>query len=70
MSSPYAWNNWICKLYLEGKVQLHPLFPDPNNGAAVVPESETSLAGSGEWPGLKMKDKKGGKNVPYCSKKP
>jgi len=24
----------------------HPLFPDPNNGAASVPESETSLAGS------------------------
>jgi hypothetical protein len=41
----------------------HPLFPDPNNGAAFVPESETSLAGSGEWPGfllvgLKMADKK------------
>jgi hypothetical protein len=27
-----------------------PLFPDPNNGAAFVPESETSLTGSGEWP--------------------
>jgi hypothetical protein len=41
-----------------------PLFPDPNNGAAFVPKSETSLAGSGEWPGsllvgLKMADKKG-----------
>jgi hypothetical protein len=26
----------------------HPLFPDPNNGAAFVPKSETSLARSGE----------------------
>ncbi len=45
----------------------HPLFPDPNNGASFVRESETSLAGSGEGPGfllvdLKMADKKGGKN--------
>ncbi len=39
-----------------------PLFPDPNNGTASVPESETRLAGSGERPGfllvgLKMADK-------------
>jgi hypothetical protein len=27
----------------------HPLFPDPNNGAAFDPDSETSLAGSEEW---------------------
>jgi hypothetical protein len=41
----------------------HPLFPDPNNGAIFVPESETSIAGSGKLPGfllvcLKMADKK------------
>jgi hypothetical protein len=44
-------------LYLEGKVQLrhfykkhiaHPLFQDPTNGAAFVPDSETNLAASGE----------------------
>jgi hypothetical protein len=40
-----------------------PLFQDPNNGAAFVPKSETSLAGLGECPGfllvgLKMADKK------------
>jgi hypothetical protein len=40
-----------------------PLFQDPNNGAAFVPESETSPAGLGECPGfllvgLKMADKK------------
>jgi hypothetical protein len=45
------------------------MFPNPNNGASFVPESETSLAGLGEWPGflfvgLKMADKKGGKNLP------
>jgi hypothetical protein len=44
----------------------HPLFPDPNNGTTFVPESETTLAGLGEWSGfllvrLKMADKKGGK---------
>jgi hypothetical protein len=26
-----------------------PLFPDPNNDAVLVSESETSLAGPGEW---------------------
>jgi hypothetical protein len=68
-------NKWNCKLNLERKAETflketdniaYPLFPDPNNGAAFVPESETSLAGSGEWfsfllVGLKMADKKGGK---------
>ncbi len=39
------------------------MFPDPNNGAAFVPESETNLVGSEEQPGfllvgLKMADKK------------
>jgi hypothetical protein len=29
-----------------------PLFPDHNNGAAFVPESEASLGGSGDWPGF------------------
>jgi hypothetical protein len=42
------------------------MFPDPNNGAAFVPEFETSLAGSGEGPGfflvgLKMADESSGK---------
>jgi hypothetical protein len=41
-----------------------PLFPDPTNGAAFVPESKTTSAGSREWlgfllVGLKMADKKG-----------
>ncbi len=70
------WNKWSCKLYLEGKVQLihfyktpdnitRPLFQDTNNGAASVPEFETSLAVPGEWPGfllvgLKVADKTGG----------
>jgi hypothetical protein len=47
------------------------LYPDPNNGAAFVPESKTSLAGATEWPGflhvgLKMAEKKdgSGKNLP------
>ncbi len=41
------------------KKTAHPLFPDPD-GAAFVPESETSLARlSG---GLKIVNKKGGKN--------
>jgi hypothetical protein len=26
----------------------HPLFPDPNNGVAFVPESETSLSEPGD----------------------
>jgi hypothetical protein len=39
------------------------MFPDPNNGAAFVPESETSLVGSEErlgflLVGLNMADKK------------
>jgi hypothetical protein len=65
-----------CKVYFEGKVQLRhsdnitpPLFPDPNNGPAFVPESETSLAGSVKWPGLKMADKKGGKMCTILLKK-
>ncbi len=37
-------------IYIEGKVSADsiasPLFPDPNNGAAFVPESETSLGSS------------------------
>jgi hypothetical protein len=42
------------------------MFPDPNNGAAFVPDSETRLVGSGERPGfllvgLKMVDMKFGK---------
>jgi hypothetical protein len=44
------------------------LFPAHNNGVAFVPESETSLAGSGEYPGfllvgLNMAAKRGGKNL-------
>jgi hypothetical protein len=66
------WNKWSCKLYLEGKVQLrhfykkqityHFLFSKPNNGAAFVPKSETSLAVSGEWPGFLLVSLK----VPKC----
>jgi hypothetical protein len=44
------------------------MFPDPNNGAAFVPDSETRLVGSGERPGfllvgLKMADMKLGKKI-------
>jgi hypothetical protein len=46
----------MVQTYFKGKVErhffkkqiAHPLFPDPNNGAAFVPESEISHAGSGE----------------------
>jgi hypothetical protein len=37
-----------------------PLFPDTNNGATFVPESETSLAG----PFFLVSLKNGGKNIP------
>ncbi len=49
----------FCKKHI-----ARPLFPDPNDGATFVPESETSHAGPGEQPrfllvGLKMADKTG-----------
>jgi hypothetical protein len=55
---------WGVKIVVETDNITHPLFPDPNNIASFVPESETSLAGSGVGPGfllvgLKMADKKG-----------
>jgi hypothetical protein len=46
--------------------KARPLFPDPSNGAAFVPESKTSSAGLREWlgfllVGFKTGDKKGGR---------
>jgi hypothetical protein len=38
--------------FYKKQIIVRHLFPDPNNGAAFVPEAETSLAGSGEWPGF------------------
>jgi hypothetical protein len=38
--------------FIETENITHPLFPDPSNGAAFVPDFETSLAWSGEWLGF------------------
>jgi hypothetical protein len=51
-------------LYKKQIKKARPLFPDPTNGAAFVPESKTSLLGSGKFLGIlvvsfKMADKKG-----------
>ncbi len=54
-------DKWSCKLYLERKEQLRhfykkqiiislPLFQEPNNGAAFVPDSETVLPGLANSP--------------------
>jgi hypothetical protein len=34
--------------------KARPLFPDPTNGAAFVPESKTSSAGLREWLGFSL----------------
>ena len=51
---------------IRNRKKARPLFPDPTNGAgcSLVPESKTSLPGSGKFSGflvvgLKMADKKG-----------
>ncbi len=52
------------RYFYKKQKKARPLFPDPTNGAAFVPESKTSLPGSGKFSGflvvgLKIADKKG-----------